>query len=101
MTEGDTIFTHDGAHIGRLDALDDEWLHVRGDAHTFRFPRDMVAYESEDDGEGPMRVFLSVPNRNAARLWRLDVCSTRGLRGWWERRILGPSPNPLGGPLRD
>jgi len=101
MTEGDTIFAHDGAHIGRLDALDDEWLRVRDGAHTFRFPRDTVAYEGESDGEGQGRVFLSVPNRYAARLWRVDVRSTRGLRGWWERRILGPSPYPLGGPLHD
>jgi len=95
MTEGDAVFAFDSAHIGRLARLDDAWLTVEDGAHTFRFPRDKVAYEIED------RVFLAVPNRYAARLWRVDVRSTRGPRGWWERRILGPSPKPLGGRLHD
>ncbi len=95
MTHGDAVFAFDSAHLGRLTALDGEWLTVEDGAHIFRFPRDKVAYEIEN------RVFLSVPNRYAARLWRADIRSTRGLRGWWERRILGPSPRPLGGPLHD
>ena len=95
MEAGDAVFAFDSAHIGRLAALDDECLTVEDGAHTFRFPRDKVAYEVEG------RVFLAVPNRYAARLWRVDVRSTRGLRGWWERRILGPSPHPLGGHLDD
>jgi hypothetical protein len=95
MTEGDAVFARDSAHIGRLEGLDDEGLTVKDGVHIFRFPRDKVAYEVES------RVFLAVPNRYAARLWRVDIRPTCGLRGWWERRILGPSPKPLGGPLHD
>lgn len=95
MTVGDAVFAADGAHIGRLDALDDEWLTVRGDGHAYRAPRDGVAYE--EDG----RVFLAAPNRNAVLLWRADVRGAGGLRGWWERRVLGPSPRRLGGHLAD
>lgn len=95
MAVGDAVFTADGSHLGRLAASDDAWLTITGDGHTFHVPRDKVAYE-----EGS-RVFLAAPNRNAAHLWRVDVQRARGLRGWWERRVLGPSPRPLGGRLVD
>ena len=60
MTEGDPVFTSDSAHIGRIAELDEGWLTVKGEGHTFRIPRDQVAYEHED------RVFVAAPNRNAA-----------------------------------
>lgn len=95
MTDGDAVFAHDGAHIGQIVALDDESLTVRGDGHTFRLPRDEVAYEHEG------RVFLAARNRNAVHLWRVDVRDASGPRAWWERRVLGPSPHPPGGRLED
>ena len=95
MAVDDAVFTADGAHIGRLTALDDARLTITGDGHTFRVPRDNVAREEE------RRIFLAAPNRNAAHLWRVDVQHAGGPRGWWERRVLGPSPRPLGGRLAD
>lgn len=95
MTDGDAVFSADGAHIGRISAFDDVSVEIRGDGHLFRVPRDKVAYER--DG----RVFLTLDNRNAARLWRVDVRRASGPRGWWERRVLGPSPRRLGGHLDD
>jgi hypothetical protein len=95
MTEGDAVFAADGAHLGRLDGFDGEWLTVRGDDHTFRLPRTHVAYTRDK------RVFLAVADRNAARLWRTDVRRAGGLRGWWERWVLSFSPHHLGGTLAD
>lgn len=95
MTEGDAVFAYDGAHIGAISTLDEETLTVRGDGHTYCLPRGEVAYEHEG------RVFLAARNRNAAHLWRVDVRGSTGLRGWWERRVLGPSPRLPGGRLDD
>ena len=95
MREGDPVFAADGAHLGHLDGFDEEWLTVRGHDHTFRLPRTQVAYERDK------RVFLAAADRNAARLWRTDVRHAGGLRGWWERWVLGPSPHRLGGKLDD
>ena len=89
------MFAADGAHLGRLESCDDEWLTVRGHDHTFRVPRTQVADERDN------RVFLAVADRNAAHLWRTDVRRARGLRGWWERWVLGPSPHRPGGKLDD
>ena len=95
MTKGDAVFAADGAHIGRLDGTDGEWLAVRGDGHTYRVPRTEVAAEHGS------RIFLTAVNRAAAHLWRVDVGGAGGLRGWWERGVLGPSPRRLGGRLED
>lgn len=95
MTEGDAVFAADGAHIGQIDGLDEEWLTVRGESYTYRLPRAEVAYEHEN------RVFLTAPNRSAAHLWRVDLQRRSGLRGWWDRHVLGPSPHHLGGRLTD
>jgi hypothetical protein len=95
MTVGDAVFAADGAHIGRLTALDEEWLTVTGEGHSYRVPRDKAAYTEQG------RVFLAAPNRNAVHLWRVDVRGASGLRGWWERRVLGPSQRQLGGRLAD
>jgi hypothetical protein len=95
MTQGDPVFAADGAHLGHLGGFDEEWLTVRGHDHTFCVPRTQVAEERDN------RVFLAAADRNAARLWRTDVRRARGLRGWWERWVLGPSPHGLGGKLDD
>lgn len=95
MTDGDTVFALDGARIGRITALDEEALTMRGDGHTFKVARGEVAYEHES------RVFLTARNRSAAGLWRVDVRNSGGLRGWWQRRVLGPSPRLPGGRLSD
>lgn len=95
MSEGDAVFAADGAHIGRLDHLDDDGLTIRGESYSYRVPRSGVAYEHEN------RVFLTAPNRSAAHLWRVDLPRRGGLRGWWDRRVLGPSPHTLGGRLAD
>jgi len=95
MKEGDAVFAADGAHVGRVEAVDGDSLSICGDHHTYRVPREEVAEES--DG----RIFLSARNRAAARLWRVDVAAAGGLRGWWQRRVLGPSPRTPGGRLDD
>ncbi len=95
MTEGDAVFAADGAHIGQVNGLDEEWLSVEGEDYSYRIPRTCVAYEHEN------RVFLTAPNRGAAHLWRPDLQRRRGVRGWWDRWVLGPSRQPLGGRLTD
>ena len=95
MTEGDAVFAADGAHIGYVAGLDAEWLTVKGEDYTYRIPRTGVAYEHEN------RVFLTAPNRSAAHLWRSDLQRRGGVRGWWDRWVLGPSRRPLGGRLTD
>ena len=95
MVDGDAVFAADGSHIGRLARLDDAWLTVRGEGHTFRIPRTGVAYEHDN------RLFLTAPNRASAYLWRIDVGGASGIQGWWRRRVLGPSPRLLGGRLED
>ena len=62
-------------------------------------PLQLVACGGGDERDN--RVFLTVADRNAARLWRTDVRRAGGLRGWWERWVLGPSPHGLGGKLDD
>lgn len=95
MAKGDAVFAADGAHIGELDGIDGEWLTVRGDGHTYRVLRTEVA--AEHDG----RIFLTAANRAAAHIRRVDVGGAGGLRGWWERGVLGPSSRHLGGRLDD
>lgn len=95
MTDGDTVFAADGSHIGQIETLDEKMMRVRGSDHSYRVPRAEVDFETE------ARIFLRAPNRAAAHLWRVDVEAARGLRGWWQRRVLGPSPHRPGGHLDD
>ena len=95
MSVGDAVFAADGAHLGRLKAIDDETLTVGGGGRIWRVPRDQA------DGEGEGRIFIQARSRAAANCWRVDVVAARGLRGWWERRVLGPASRLPGGRLDD
>jgi hypothetical protein len=95
MHEGDAVFAADGSHVGSVTVLDASSMTVGGEGHFWKIPRSAVAYESDE------RVFLSAPNRAAVDHWRSDVAAAGGLRGWWYRHILAPSPRPLGGHLGD
>ena len=97
MEVGDSVFGADSAHVGHLTAFDDEWLTVRDHNYGYKIPRSEFAYESEEGG----RVFLKARNRSAVRLYREDVVRATGLRAWFERRVLGPSPRWVGGRLFD
>ena len=95
MTKGDTVFAADGARIGRLYDVDADWLTVCGDGHTFRLPRAELAFERDH------RLFLSATSRSAVRSSRIDLSHESRLFGWWDRSVMGESPDKLGGRLED
>lgn len=95
MANEETVYSADGAFIGLLRRSEATELEVEGDGKHYRIPAEGVAYTHES------RHFLKARNRAEAEQWRIDLQQASGLRGWWYRRVLGPSPRRPGGPLGD